>query len=108
MNRIRAIVPALIATFVTLAVKAEEIKFPGISVTSQESNWNPMLKNIAMAVIFTFIGLALFGFAFLLMNKFCPFSIRKEIEEDQNTALAVLMGAVILGIAIIVAAAIHG
>jgi uncharacterized membrane protein YjfL (UPF0719 family) len=42
------------------------------------------------------------------MTKVAPFSVRKEIEEDQNTALAVLMGSVILGIAIIVAAAVQG
>jgi hypothetical protein len=34
--------------------------------------------------------------------------VRKEIEEDQNTALAVVIGAVIIGIAIVIAAAIQG
>ncbi|MAC28960.1 MAG: hypothetical protein CMN31_12110 [Sandaracinus sp.] len=42
------------------------------------------------------------------MAKISPFSVRKEIEEDQNTALAVVMGSVILGIALIVAAAMLG
>jgi putative membrane protein len=37
-----------------------------------------------------------------------PFSIRKEIEEDQNIALGILIGAIMLGLAIIIAAAIHG
>ena len=32
----------------------------------------------------------------------------KEIEEDQNTALAILIGSVILGLAIIISAAIGG
>jgi uncharacterized membrane protein YjfL (UPF0719 family) len=36
-----------------------------------------------------------------------PFSLRKEIEEDQNVALGVVLGAVVIGIAIIVAAAIR-
>ena len=36
------------------------------------------------------------------------FSVRKEIAEDQNTALAIVMGSVILGIAIIVASAVNG
>ena len=40
--------------------------------------------------------------------KITPFSIRKEIEEDQNVSLAVLIGAVLLGIAWIVGAAVHG
>jgi uncharacterized membrane protein YjfL (UPF0719 family) len=34
--------------------------------------------------------------------------MRKEIEDDQNTALAIVIGAVILGLAIIIASTIHG
>ncbi|HEX3584328.1 MAG TPA: DUF350 domain-containing protein, partial [Thermoanaerobaculia bacterium] len=37
-----------------------------------------------------------------------PFSIRKEIEEDQNISLAILIGSVMLGLAIIIASTIHG
>jgi len=36
------------------------------------------------------------------MAKVAPFSIRKEIEETQNPAVAVLMGAVLIGLAILV------
>jgi uncharacterized membrane protein YjfL (UPF0719 family) len=42
------------------------------------------------------------------MVKISPFSITKEIEADHNTALAILMASVILGLAIIIAAALHG
>jgi putative membrane protein len=66
-----------------------------------------LLKNFLMAVVFAALGLVLFSVAFFIMSKAAPFSIRKELEEDQNTALAIVMGAVILGVAIIVAAAIH-
>ena len=57
---------------------------------------------------FVGIGMLAFLLAFYLMTKLAPFSMRKEIEEDQNTALGIIVGAVIIGIAIIVAAAIHG
>jgi len=57
---------------------------------------------------FTVIGLALFGLAFFLMGKVTPFSLRKEIEEDQNIALAIVIGSVIIGIAMIIVAAITG
>ncbi|MEO1365965.1 MAG: DUF350 domain-containing protein [Acidobacteriota bacterium] len=46
------------------------------------------------------------GSAFWVATKVTPFSVRKEIEEDQNVALGIILGAVILGISIIVAAAI--
>ena len=42
------------------------------------------------------------------INKVAPFSIRKEIEEDQNTALGIVIGSVIIGVAMIVSAALHG
>jgi putative membrane protein len=66
------------------------------------------LAHFAASILYTVIGLVFFALAFLLICKFTPFSIRKEIEEDQNTALAILIGSVFLGISIIIAAAIHG
>ncbi len=55
-------------------------------------------------LVFTLIGLMFFGLAIWIMEKVAPFSIRKEIEEDQNTALGIIMGAVIIGIAMILSA----
>jgi uncharacterized membrane protein YjfL (UPF0719 family) len=59
-------------------------------------------------VIFTVFGLIVFGLAYTIIVKATPFSIRKEIEDDQNTALAIVIGAVIIGISLIIAAAIQG
>ena len=70
------------------------------------------LENMGDAVIstavFAGIGLAVFGIAFWLMTKLAPFSVKKEIEEDQNTALGIIMAGVIIGVALIISAAIHG
>ena len=61
----------------------------------------------AIPTVFYFVlGLLLFGVGAWLMEKVTPFSIRKEIEEDQNTALAILMGSVFIGLALIITAAI--
>lgn len=59
-------------------------------------------------LVYTGVGVACFGFAVWIMSRVLPFSLRKEIEEDQNTALGIIIGAVILGIALIVAATVHG
>lgn len=67
-----------------------------------------MLKQVAGSLIFVGIGMVAFLIAFFIITKITPFSIRKEIEEDQNIALAILIGAVLLGLAQIIAAAIHG
>jgi putative membrane protein len=69
-------------------------------------SWEQLLPTLISAVIFVAIGLVVFAIAFFIMTKIAPFSVRKEIEEDQNTSLAVLMGSIIIGIAIIIAAAI--
>ena len=70
------------------------------------------LENLGDAVVstavFAGIGLAVFGIAFWLMTKLAPFSVKKEIEEDQNTALAVIMAGVLIGISLIIAAAVSG
>jgi putative membrane protein len=68
----------------------------------------PVLRTFLSTVVYTVFGLIVFGLAFWMMVKVSPFSIRKELETDQNVAVAVLMAAVILGLAIIIAAVLHG
>ena len=67
-----------------------------------------MLKTLVSALAFSALGILLFALAFFIIVKVTPFSLRKEIEEDQNTALAIIIASVILGIALIVSSAIHG
>lgn len=63
---------------------------------------------IETTVIFVAIGLIVFALAFIIVVLVAPFSVKKEIEVDQNTSLAIIIGAIILGVAIIIASAIHG
>lgn len=63
---------------------------------------------LATTVIFVAIGLIVFAIAFFIVVLVAPFSVKKEIEEDQNTALAIIIGALIIGVAMIIAAAIQG
>jgi uncharacterized membrane protein YjfL (UPF0719 family) len=67
-----------------------------------------LIEHVKTAVVFSLLGILLFGIVWFVVVKVSPFSIRKELEEDQNTALGILLGCLILGISIIVAAAIHG
>ncbi len=67
-----------------------------------------LLQHAISAIAFTLVGLVFFSLAFLVIQKVTPFSIRKEIEEDQNTALAIVIASVIIGVAMIVSAAVHG
>ena len=61
---------------------------------------------LVWSVIYAVLGVVIFAISFWLIDRLTPFSIRKEIEEDQNTALGIIIGSVIIGLAIIIAAAI--
>ncbi len=67
-----------------------------------------IVDHLIAAVLFSAIGLVVFALGIWIIEKLTPFSVRKEIEEDQNTALAVVVGSMIIGISIVIAAAIHG
>ena len=71
-------------------------------------DWKLVVQGLAQAVIYGAVGIALFVTALWLIAKLSPFSAKKEIEEDQNVAFAIIVGAVLLGLALIVASAIHG
>ena len=66
-----------------------------------------LLPVVVTTLVFVILGLIVFALAFLVIAKAAPFSVRKEIEEDQNVALAIVIGSVILGSALIIAAAVH-
>jgi len=65
------------------------------------------LGNIVAALAFAFLGMLIFVIAFLVMDKLTPYHLWKEIVQEHNMALAILVGAMSLGLCIIIAAAIH-
>ena len=65
------------------------------------------LTNVVNAVVYAGIGIVIFGLAFLIIDKFTPYNLWKEIVQEHNTALAILLGAMSLGICVIIAAAVH-
>lgn len=64
------------------------------------------LHDLILTFVYSAVGLLVFSVFFLFIVKMSPFPVIKEIEEDQNTALAILLGAVMLGLSVIIAAAI--
>ena len=65
-------------------------------------------QHLLAAVIFSIIGVIVFFLSLLLMEKLTPFSIIKEIGEEHNIAMAIIIGAIVVGIALIIAAAVLG
>lgn len=71
-------------------------------------DWAPFVRALVASIVYSLLGIVMFAMSFLIIRLVTPFSLRKEIEEDQNTALAILIGSVILGISIIIASAVGG
>ena len=67
-----------------------------------------LVHAVVYSLLFSFIGVVVFGLAFFVMTKILPYNIHKEIEEDQNTALGIMLGSVIIGLSIIISSAIKG
>ncbi|HSK74094.1 MAG TPA: DUF350 domain-containing protein [Pyrinomonadaceae bacterium] len=65
-----------------------------------------LLEVLVTTLIFVFIGLVFFSVAYFILSRM--FDIHHEIEEDHNTALGIVIGSIMLGIALIIAAAISG
>ena len=59
------------------------------------------------SLVYSIVGVVVFWFSFLVLDKFTPYHLWNEIVEKKNQPLATVVAAMCLGIAIIVAAAIH-
>jgi putative membrane protein len=65
------------------------------------------LNNVVNAVVYAGIGIVIFLVAFLVLDRVTPYNLWKEIVQEHNTALAILLGGMSLGICVIIAAAVH-
>ena len=65
-----------------------------------------LLRNLGAAAVYALLGIILFVLAFSVINRLTPGTLWKELIEEHNTALAVVVGAMAIGISIIIAAAI--
>jgi uncharacterized membrane protein YjfL (UPF0719 family) len=65
-------------------------------------------KYIVNSLLFSALGIVVFWLAFVVIDKITPYDLWREIVKERNQALATVVAAMCLGIALIVAAAIHG
>ena len=68
--------------------------------------WETQQGHMVASVVYSLIGVAIFAIAFLLMERIAPFSLRKELAEDDNVAVGIVLGSIMIGISIIIAAAV--
>jgi putative membrane protein len=59
------------------------------------------------SILYALVGVVVFWLSFIVIDRLTPYDLWGEIVEKKNLALAVVVAAMCLGIALIVAAAIH-
>lgn len=65
-------------------------------------------RPIVDSVLYSIIGTVILAISFWVIEKILPFSMTKEIADDQNVGLGIILGAFILGISLIISSAIRG
>ena len=60
------------------------------------------------SILYALVGVVVFLVTFIVIDKITPYNLWEEIVEKQNVALSIVVGALALGVSIIVAAAVHG
>jgi uncharacterized membrane protein YjfL (UPF0719 family) len=71
----------------------------------EDFNWH----NVISALIFSLIGLGVYTLGFVILSVLTPKQhIWREINEEKNVAIAIFLGSIALGIAIIISAAVRG
>lgn len=65
----------------------------------------PVLLN---TLLYAGIGMLVFVVGFVILDMLTPGKLWEEINQKQNLAVAIFAGAGALGLAIIIAASIHG
>lgn len=64
-------------------------------------------KNVIASVVFSLVGIVVLGVCFWIFEKITPENLWKEIIERQNLALAIVSGAFMIAMAIIIGSAVH-
>jgi uncharacterized membrane protein YjfL (UPF0719 family) len=59
------------------------------------------------AVVYSLLGIIIFVIVFYLIDRLTPYQLWREIVEDKNVALAILVGAMSIGMCMIIATAIR-
>jgi len=65
-------------------------------------------KPVVDSIVYSVLGTVILLVAFYGIERILPFSMRKEIAEDHNTALGIILAGFIIGLSLIISSAIRG
>ena len=64
------------------------------------------VRPVVAAVVYSVLGIVVFGTAFVVVDKLTPYHLWRQLIDEKNVALAIVVGALAVSIALIVAASI--
>ncbi len=64
------------------------------------------ISQVVSTIVYGLLGFMLFLVSLWIIEKLTPFSIRKEIIDEHNTSLAILLGAFYIAMGLIVSAVV--
>lgn len=67
-------------------------------------NWMVLLNSM----LYSILGLIVFCVSFVIVDKLTPYNLWEQLVKEKNIALAIVVGAISLGMCLIIAAAVHG
>ena len=67
-----------------------------------------LAKALVTSLVFSAVGMGVFVVGFYVIRVILPFDVHKELEIDHNTSVGLVIASFVLGLAIIIAASIHG
>ena len=95
----------------TSSSEAEVIMFTehiAAQVHINKINMTQILNGLTNSVVYSLVGIVILLIAYLIVEKLTPENSWKEIVENKNMALAIVFAAFIIGISLIISAALHG
>jgi putative membrane protein len=66
------------------------------------------MKPVLNSIIFSILGIVILLITYVIIEKITPENTWKEVAQKNNVAVAIVFGAFIIGISMIISAAIHG
>lgn len=66
------------------------------------------VNTLVATIVYAFVGIILLVVSYLILERITPEKTWREVSENKNTAVAIVLAAYILAMGLIISAAIHG
>ncbi|RLA76218.1 MAG: DUF350 domain-containing protein [Epsilonproteobacteria bacterium] len=70
-------------------------------------NESTLLGQVGITLLYAFIGTSVFILVLFLIEEITKFSIKRQVVEEGNIAVAIVLASFVASLGLIVAAAIH-